>query len=306
MNTLSKLLQQARSQGIVFIDPRIDYAFKLIFGTPGNEDLLLYLVRAILPDKGIVSVSLEPQEQVPLRPEARRSVVDVRCGTDDGCELIIEMQVRSQDDFTDRMVFYSSFPIINRLQRGDNTSYALTPLYMVGITDFFIPGVISNHDLINHYTIRNIKDNGIEFTDSVHFITVELPKMTRTLSEVKNTAEWILYTIKNMGSMKEMPSEYKGSYLEKMFQLSKFASMDEMNQKEYLARYMWEVDQRSQLRSARNEGLAEGLAEGHSEGLVEGEAKGLRDTARRMKAKGMDVGTISELTTLSPEEICAI
>ena len=51
------------------------------------------------------------------RPDARRSVVDVRCRTDDGSELIIEMQVRSQDDFTDRMVFYSSFPIINRLQR---------------------------------------------------------------------------------------------------------------------------------------------------------------------------------------------
>ena len=62
METLSTLLQQARSQGIVFIDPRIDYAFKLIFGTPGNEDLLLHLVQAILPDKGIVSVSLEPQE----------------------------------------------------------------------------------------------------------------------------------------------------------------------------------------------------------------------------------------------------
>lgn len=303
METLSTILQQARSQGIVFIDPRINYAFKLIFGTPGNEDLLLHLVQAILPDKGIVSVSLEPQEQIPLRPEARRSVVDVRCGTDDGSELIIEMQVRSQDDFTDRMVFYSSFPIINRLQRGDNTSYALTPLYIVGITDFIVPGVIGNDDMINHYTIRNVKDNGIEFTDSVHYITVELPKLNRSLTEVKDTPDWILYTIKNMGSMKEMPSEYRGSYLEKMFQLSNFASMDEMSQREYLARYMWEVDQRSQLRSAKNEGLAEGHAEGLAEGRSEGHTEGLRETARRMLAKGMDIGTISELTTLSPDEI---
>ena len=295
METLSSLLQQARSQGIVFIDPRIDYAFKLIFGTPGNEDLLLHLVRAILPDKGIVSVSLEPQEQVGPRPDARRSVVDVRCGTDDGSELIIEMQVRSQDDFSDRLVFYSSFPIINRLQRGDNASYALTPLYMVGITDFIVPGVTGNGDLINHYTIRNVKDNGIEFTDSVHYITVELPKLKASLREVKGTPEWILYTIKNMGKMKEMPSEYRGSYLEKMFRLSNFASMDEMSQREYLARYMWEVDQRSQLRSARNEGLAEGQAKGHAEGL--------RETALRMLSKGIDIATISELTTLSSDEI---
>ena len=299
METLSSLLQQARSQGIVFIDPRIDYAFKLIFGTPGNEDLLLRLVQAILPDKGIVSVSLEPQEQVALRPDARRSVVDVRCRTDDGSELIIEMQVRSQDDFTDRMVFYSSFPIINRLQRGDNTSYALTPLYIVGITDFIVPGVISNDDMINHYTIRNVKDNGVELTDSVHYITVELPKLNMSLPEVKDTPNWILFTIKNIGKMKEMPSEYKGSYLEKMFRLSNFASMDEMSQREYLARYMWEVDQRSQLRSAKYEGLAEG----HAAGLAEGQAKGLRETAKRMKADGLDLSIIKKYTGLSSTEI---
>lgn len=302
MNSLSSILTKARSQGIVFIDPRIDYAFKLIFGTPGNEDLLLRLVQAILPEKGIVSVALEQQEQVGLRPDSRRSVVDVRCGTDDGSEMILEMQVRSQDDFTDRLVFYSSFPIVNRLQQGDNTTYSLTPLYMVGITDFIIPGVPRNDDMINHYTIRNVKDNGIEFTDSLHYITVELPKLTETLQEVKDTPEWILYTIKNMGSMKEMPSEYRGSYLEKLFQLSNFASMDEMSQREYLARYMWEVDQRSQLRTARNEGLAQGRAEGKAAGKAESSL----ETARRMKLKGFDVDTISELTTLPKEVISGL
>ena len=34
--------------------------------------------------------------------------------------------------------------------------------------------------------------------------------------------------------MKEIPSEYKGTYLEKMFRLSNFASMEEMSQREYL------------------------------------------------------------------------
>lgn len=298
MDNASDLLRQARAQGIVYIDPRIDYAFKLIFGTPGNEDLLLRLVQAILPDKGIISVSLVPQEQVGLRPDARKSVVDVRCHTDDNSELIIEMQIKSQNDFSDRMVFYSSFPIINRLVRGDNSSFKLTPLYMVGITDFIIPGVLANDDMINHYTIRNIKDNGIEFTDSIHYVTVELPKLTKTLAEVKDTSDWILFTIKNIGSMKEMPKEYRGSYLERFFELSKFAAMEEMSQREYLARYMWEVDQRSQLRSAREDGLAEGIAIGQVEGRVE--------TARRMLAKGFPLETISELTSLSVEEICEL
>ena len=156
-------------------------------------------------------------------------------------------------------------------------------------------GTPGNDDMINHYTIRNVKDNGIEFTDSLHYITVELPKLTETLQEVKDTPEWILYTIKNMGSMNEMPSEYRGSYLEKMFQLSNFASMDEMSQREYLARYMWEVDQRSQLRTARNEGLAEGRAEGRAEGLLE--------TARMMLSDGVALSLIQKYTGLSQDEI---
>ena len=84
-------------------------------------------------------------------------------------------------------------------------------------------------------------------------------------------------------------------HLEKMFQLSNFASMDEMSQREYLARYMWEVDQRSQLRTARNEGLAEGRAEGRTEGLFE--------TARMMLSDGVALSTIQKYTGLSQDEI---
>ena len=299
MNTTSELLRQARAQGIVFIDPRIDYAFKLIFGTPGNEDLLLCLVQAILPEKHIATVELSSQEQVGLRPDARRSVIDVKCKTDDGSDLVIKMQVNSQDDFSDRLVFYSSFPIINRLQRGDSSSYRLTPLYVIGITDFIIPGIPANADLINYYSIRNVKDNGITFTDSVHYVTVELPKLTQTLSNVKDTPEWILYTIKHIGTMKQMPEEYRDSYLEKIFELSKFAAMDELTQEEYLARYMFELDEKSRMRTAENAGLEKGRAEGRAEGHLEGQ----RDVACRMLEKGLDPDVIAELTALSLDEI---
>ena len=264
-----------------------------ISGTSGNEDLLLHLVQAILPDKQVASVTLVTQEQLGLRPDSRSSVVDVKCETDDGSTFIIEMQIKEQEDFTDRMVFYSSFPIINRLQIGEN-GYKLTPLYVIGITDFIIPNIKENDHLINHYMILNDK-SGIPLTDSIHYITVELPKLTKTLSEVKDTAEWILYTIKHIGAMKRMPGEYRGSYLEKFFELSKFAAMDELTQEEYLARFMFETDQKSFLRTAHNKGLAEGRAEGRSEERLQ--------TARRMLERGFDPETIADVTQLTLAEI---
>ena len=299
METLHSTLDEALRHGIVFVDLRIDYAFKLIFGTPGNEDLLLRLVNTILPERHITSVELTTQEQMPLRPESRRSTIDVSCTAEDGSTLIIEMQIKSQNDFNDRMVFYSSFPIINRLRRGDNDSYKLTPIYMIAITDFIIPDIKPNDELINHYTIRNIRDNGIEFTDSIHFVTVELPKLPATLSEVKDKAQWILYTIKHIGKMQTMPEEYRKTYLEKIFGLSNFAAMSELTQRQYLAMFMADLDEKSRLRTAREEGLAEG----REEGLAEGKAELAAEIAQKMLSRKMSIPDIAELTGLDPAEI---
>ena len=290
MEYTSELLRQAAAQGITFIDPRIDYAFKLIFGTPGNEDLLLMLVRSILPDKNIVSVSLEAQEQVGLRKDSRRGIIDVKCTTEAGERLIIEMQIKPQNDFGDRMVFYSSFPISNLLHRGDD-NYKLTPIYVIGITDFIIPDVKPNDNLINQYTIRNVKDNGGVLSKNVNYVTVELPKLTKTFAEAKETGELVLYTIKHMGEMKEMPREYAGSGLEKMFGLSNFANMTDAEQYEYLSRFMYERDAKSSRRYAQEVGYAEGLAEGKAE------------DARKMKELGLDPSVIQQVTGLSPEQI---
>ena len=286
METLHSTLDEALRHGIVFVDLRLDFAFKLIFGAKGNEDILLKLINAILPEKHITSVELTPQEQLPLRPKGRRSTIDVACTAEDGSSLIIEMQIKSQNDFNDRMVFYSSFPIINRLRRGDNDSYKLTPIYMIAITDFIIPDIKPNDELINHYTIRNIRDNGIEFTDSIHYVTVELPKLPATLSEVKDKAQWILYTIKHIGKMQTMPEEYRKTYLEKIFGLSNFAAMSELTQRQYLAMFMAELDEKSRLRTAREEGLA--------------------TVAIRMLAEGLDDALIAKCTGLSPEKIASL
>ena len=116
---------------------------------------------------------------------------------------------------------------------------------------------------------------------------MELPKLTKTLDEVRDTDELILYTVKHLGEMKEMPREYAGSGLEKMFGLSKFASMTESEQYEYLARFMAERDEKSSRRYAREVGYAEGKAE----------------TARKMKDLGLDPALIKEVTGLDPEQV---
>lgn len=189
-------------------------------------------------------------------------------------------------------------------------SYKLTPVYIVGITDFIFSMIPANDNLINRYSIRNVKNVEIAFTDSLNYVTVELPKLPKSLAEVKDRDELILFAIKNIGQMEEMPQEYVGSGLEKMFRLSNFANMTEAEQYEYLARFMYERDAKSSRRYAREVGFSEGKAEGRAEGIAEGKAEGIAegkaDDARKMLADGLDIAKISQYTGLSPEQIQAL
>ena len=54
------------------------------------------------------------------------------------------------------------------------------------------------------------------------------------------------------------------------------------------------------------DGEAKGIAKGRAEGLAEGEAIGKAQTAKAMKNKEMDPALISELTSLTLEQIQAL
>ena len=203
-----------------FIDLRYDFAFKSIFGTQGNEDLLLKLINAILPEKHFTSVSLMNNEQMGLRKESRRAVFDVFATTSDGSDFTIEMQLNDQADFNQRMVFYSSFPVQNLVKKGKGKDgepelyYTFPHVYVIGITNFILSQVPYNNEIINSYSIRNERDPSSALTDKVTYVTVELPKLTKTLSELSSPEDFLFYAIKNIGTMKAMPKEFKGKGLE--------------------------------------------------------------------------------------------
>ena len=196
-------------------------------------------------------------------------------------------------------------------------SYKLTPLYIIGILDFILPEVESNDEAINHYMIRSKK--GISLTESLHYVTVELPKISRDLHKLESRAEKLFYTIKNIGKMKSVPEELNGIGFEKIFEITKFAAMDNKTQEEYLAEFMAEMDARSQLRTARNDGLEEGRSEGRAEGeaiglkkgrkeglekgRIEGEMKARLETAKNLKSMNLSIEAIAAATGLTEDQV---
>ena len=289
-----RLLRMAAQLGITFVDLKRDFAFKWAFGTPGHEDLLLLLLKGLLPEKHIEKVKLGPQEQQSDREDSQDGIFDILCETDDGSTLTIEMQVCPQPDFNDRMVFYSSFPIRNHVGQGGLSKngqrqygrYKLPPIYTIGILDFELKNINKSDRVIRHFSIREDEDEKTQFTDSVHYITVELPKFKKMLSELSTTQDYILYLIQNSGHMKEIPKEIKGKGFDKLLETCMFANMNEDMQMKYVRQMMAEMDRAGQLDYAV---------------IAEREKN-----AKALKAEGISVSIISKCTGLTPEQIAML
>ena len=242
------------------------------------------------------------EEQQPDREESQGGIYDIYCETDDGSSLTIEMQICSQSDFNDRMVFYSSFPIRNRVGQGivvkNNVEiyqeYKLPPIYTIGILNFELQGVSKNDRVIRHFSIREDEDGNTQFTDSVHYITVELPKFMKESSNLSTLQDYILYLLKNMGQMKGITKEFQGKGLDKLLETCMFANMKEDVQMQYVRRMMAEKDRIGQLATARIQGLEEGR-----------EQERLKN-AKSMKARGLDASLIADITGLTTEQIAAL
>lgn len=299
-----ELMKRANLIGIKYIDLRYDFAFKTIFGTPGNEDLLLMLLDAILPEKHIQSVELGPQEQLGDSYESKRVIYDIRCKTEHG-PMTIEMQFGEREEFSHRMIYYASRAVSNSVKKGTD-DYTLPEIYVIGIANYILPEVTPNDNIINKYALINREDRKTLLNNTLNFVTVELPKFIKDEENLSDWTDIMIYLIKNMGLLKSRPEKMAGKNLDKLFERSMFANMETEEQRRYLDEMMWEIDQRARWKYARKKAVAEGHAEGRAEGRAEGLSEGIKKTAKAMKIRKMDTAMISEITGLTPEQIAEL
>lgn len=113
----------------------------------------------------------------------------------------------------------------------------------------------------------------------------------------KDLAE-LAFIFNNIGKMNEIPPILRNKGFEKMFEMSKFAAMDEKEIIEYYARQKDIIDQRGALSSARRDGLEEGRAEGRVEQAL--------SIAKALKTDNVPLDTIQRYTGLSLADIQAL
>lgn len=98
-----------------FINPRADWAFKRIFGSEDTKECLITFLNGLFEGEFVIrDVKFVNTEQIRHNDDERGVVFDVKCITEDGRHIIVEMQKKEQKYFVDRAIFYTSKAIVEQ------------------------------------------------------------------------------------------------------------------------------------------------------------------------------------------------
>lgn len=81
------------------VNLRIDFAFKQLFGTSGNEDILIAFLNAMLQgslEAPIASLQLEDPHLHREHEEDKLSILDISATLDTGTKVNVEIQARQE------------------------------------------------------------------------------------------------------------------------------------------------------------------------------------------------------------------
>lgn len=309
----------------LYVNPMIDVAFKYLFGTEKNKHLLKGLLENVFK-KEIAEIIYDNTEQIGESVDARNAYFDVVCRSPNGEEFIVECQVRPQDYFAERALFYVSRVVSSQAPKGP-WDYGFRPVYFLGLIDFALPESIGRGPgYVQRYSIMN-DANGEHLTDALQFVFMEVGPFDKTYGECESFEEKFLFYMKNLPIFVDRPDTHQEEYFDELLQTAEFLAMDmetqamyekrlkEMRDIQNVENYFRRVTLAEGFEKGREEGLvkgreeglaegrAEGLAKGREEGREEGLAKAKSDVALGMLRHGIAPEIVSDITGLSEADI---
>ena len=284
-----------------YLDPKNDIAFKKIFGSEKNKDILIHFLNDILGSfkkNPIVDVEFLPTILNPETAIQKQSIVDVLCKDKEGAKYIIEMQVSATKGFEKRAQYYAAKVYGDQARIGEEY-HDLKEIIFLAIADYVIfPN--KSHYKSDHIVLDKITHE--HDLKDFFFTFIELPKFNKNKEELFSTQEkWCYF--------------FKHAHQTTKADLKKIIGSDNIIHKAYTAlnQYYWtegelrsyeamkreRMDQKAILEYKVDEGIALGKVEGEAIGIE----KGKMEVAKNLLQNGFTMDATIQFTNLSKEQL---
>ena len=262
-----------------FIPAYRDTFVHFLFGSPGNEPILLDFLNAVLESDGQPPAkSVEMRN--PFNPATfvtdKYTILDVRAKDERGDIFVVEFRTSGRATFADRMTYYGSRAFGGQMFKGDPYSL-LKAVIAIAITTFEMFRQL--HGIHNTFLLTAKADPSVVLTHllQMHILEATKEKIDRVALLPPALGAWINFIYySHLKSEAEMSTLLNGH---PMVELA-YEKYQEFNHDERL-RALDEAHQRflhdlaTDIEAAHEKGKDEGKAEGREEGIEIGIDKGI-------------------------------
>src|SRR3990167_5013664 len=280
------------------ITPRVDIAFKKIFGVEENKDLLILLINSIVSEEDqVVDVTLLNPYNAKNFKKDKLSILDIKAKGTNGKRFNIEIQISDEADYNKRALYYWAKLYTEQLKEAEDYGQ-LSKAIGIHILNFTsIPESNKYHNIFHIIE----KENGTRYFKDLELHTIELKKYTDTVSnqlsdviaKIKTSLDiWVAFLTKySLFDKDNLPDNLQHTGLKKALGVLEVMNFSEDEKEGYESHLKWLRIQTNTIKKyeqhARDEGKAEGKAE----------------IAINMLKDGESLDKISRFTGLSQEAI---
>jgi predicted transposase/invertase (TIGR01784 family) len=248
-------------------DPKVDYAFKRIFGSESNTAPLIHLLNSVtMPPPGAVVRRVRITNPLTEKDfaEQKVSILDVRAVDQANRRYNLEMQRIVPWVFGKRALYYWAALHSEQLLEGD-FHQTLGPT----ISLCFLDGRLFEDDVVHHTFRVCDSEHGTLLCKDLEIHVVELPKLTLKPEEVKTDLQRWCYFLQHGEEMdnEHLPECLDIPEIRQAVEILIMLNQNEQERARYQSRRKTERDEAS-LRYAAEHALEEGREEGRKEGLV--------------------------------------
>ena len=300
-----------------YVDVIYDKWFKKILGAEGNKDVLLDILRELIPERKIASIEYNRKQRRKQNPfmDGHDACFDVECVDHSGTRFVVEMQMSEQVNFPERVLFYSTFPIQeqvvaenkkNKRHRSHDKQFNYPQVYVVSFLNFSIHK--DTDQIVFRYDLKE-RDSGEQMTDRLNFIFLEMKNFHRDSIRADDSfAEKLSFALTHMKTLEERPAGLVERVFQRLFEACELQGLTKIEQTEYKKDIMttkrdWEnILYTAELRG-EEKGYKAGEVKGMEDGIKKGERTALIRVAKKMVVSGdFSVEQASKLTGLAPNE----
>ena len=278
------------------INPRVDFAFKKLFGSEENKDLLISLINAIVSDEEqVVEVELKnPYNLADYRAD-KISILDIKAKAENGRWFNVEMQIREDNNFDKRAIYYWAKLVTEQL--GEGMMYKeLKKTISISILDYdFVPDSEEVHSCYKIINTATGKDDRLHDVFELHYI--ELKKFKKTYHEIQTALDrWSSF----LTTAHQLDRDHTPKELASDKNIVKaIAAIDRMFNEEERQVYEVRLKEYTDVASI----IASGAEKNIEKGVEIGMEKASKAIALNLLAKGIDSATIADATGLSVSDI---